>query len=200
MNKYFWNILAACIWMSVSGRGAAATPLATLVDASFADADLATVLALYRSENQVNVLVRAGGTNHPPITLELQQVPLGEVLRFVARSVNMTYEPRPFGAVFSAPYKPLPARPPTNQLRQKLQQRIDVDFQEQSLLDAVQCVVQGNALNLVLIQPAAWADKKVTMTLRKVTIAQVLQYLQEFSRVPISIDGCAVVVGGNTTK
>ncbi|MCX7005060.1 MAG: hypothetical protein NTV22_17535 [bacterium] len=200
MNNIIWHTLVVCALISVSGRGADAAALGTLVDASFTEADLATVLALYRGENQVNVLVRAAGTNHPPITLELKQVPLGEVLRFVARSVNMTYEPRPFGAIFSAPYKPLPARPPTNLLRQKLQQRIDVEFKEQSLLDAVQCVVQGHGLNLVLIQPAAWADKTVTLTLKKVTIAQVLQYLQEFSRVPISIDGCAVVVGGTATK
>ncbi|GEM_PF-2090968 len=200
MNSNVCSTLTVCALMCVSGRGADAPALGTLVDASFAEADLATVLALYRSENQVNVLVRAAGTNHPPITLELKKVPLGEVLRFVARSVNMTYEPRPFGAIFSAPYQPMPARPPTNVLRAKLQQRIDVAFKEQPLLDAVQCVVQGNAINLVLIQPAAWADKKVTLTLSKVTIAQVLQYLQEFSRVPISIDGCAVVVGGTATK
>ena len=164
-------------------------------DAVFQAATIRTIADNFRDADSINVIVKPAAKETVPVTLHLKNVPKYVILQYVGPAAGLHMRLTSFGAVLEQNPGPFPARPPSEALAASLRKRFAPQFEDAPLKDVVQYLAQVHGLNIVLVNPAEWQDRKMTLKLGELSVLQFLGYIPELYQVPVTLDRYAAVIG-----
>ena len=169
------------------------------------------VLIVSGGKTQANFVLLPGVDRMVPVTLHLSEIPLGEVLRYLAELVGATVVPERY-AICIKPKTEAPTMatqvlmhgPPVGIfLGRELQRLIlpKVNFKEASLASALEALDQqtakltGGAVQArFVLKPEVSGAKPVTLRLADVPFTEVLRYLGDVANLNFDIDRYAIAV------
>jgi hypothetical protein len=164
-------------------------------DAQFDGAPLKMIVDDFRSREKFNTIVKPPQATNAPIYLYVRAIPRYAVVQYVARAAGMQPKFTSFGATFAPRSKEEPVRSPQPVLSRVLLKKTDAEFEDASLHDILQFCVQVHGLNVVYVNPTAWMDRTLTLSIKDLSVLQLINYIGELGGVPVRIDKWAVIVG-----
>jgi hypothetical protein len=164
-------------------------------NAQFDGAPLKVIIDDFRSRDKFNIIVRPPEATNRLVYLYVHDIPRYAVVQYVARAVGLKPEFSKFGATFTPRDANEPARSPQPVVSRVLLKKTDADFENATLHDILQFCIQVHGLNVVYVDPAAWRDRTLSLSIKGLSVLQLVNYVGELGDVPVRIDKWAVIVG-----
>jgi hypothetical protein len=164
--------------------------------AVYENADLNSIAEYFRSTEKVNVLFKDKTLGEKTVTLNLTNMPKYVILQYAARCAGVHCAYKGYGAIIEKKSHPYQIRKPASSFAAVLKKKIAFDMNDPSLEEVVQMLTQVHGVNIVFVNPEKWSDKTISsLSLKKVTIMQLLNYMSELYGIPVTLDKYAVFIG-----